>query len=171
MKIIIVAAVAVLIAGCASMSGGGPSALAKLQPTRGNSAAGTVTFTQKGDKVLVVAELSGLRPNAEHGFHVHDKGDCSSGDGMSAGGHFNPFGKQHGHLASGGRHAGDMPNLKADASGHARIATELDIISVSDGAASVVGRGVIVHAQPDDYRSQPVGNAGARLACGVVQRS
>jgi Cu-Zn family superoxide dismutase len=115
--------------------------------------------------------VQGLVPGREHGFHIHEAGDCSSPDGMSAKGHFNPFGKPHGHPASGERHAGDMPALKADKSGRAKVDVELDIITVAPGPASVVGRGVIVHADPDDYRTQPTGNAGARLACGVVQRN
>jgi superoxide dismutase, Cu-Zn family len=162
---------AALLAGCATMGGGEPRASAQLQPTRGNNVAGSVTFTQKGDKVAVVANVSGLKPNQEHGFHVHEKGDCSSGDGMSAGGHFNPKGSPHGHHSTQARHAGDMPNLKADANGNASLRVELDLITVSDGPTSVVGRGLIVHANPDDYKSQPVGNAGARLACAVIQKS
>jgi len=83
------------LAGCAAYSSG-PSASAKLEPTRGNAASGTVTFVQSGDVVKVSGSISGLKANAEHGFHVHEKGDCSSGDGMSTGGHFNPGGKAHG---------------------------------------------------------------------------
>ena len=160
-----------LLGGCATMGGGEPRATAQLQPTRGNTVTGNVTFTQKGDKVVVAAKVSGLKPNQEHGFHVHDKGDCSSGDGMSAAGHFNPKGNPHGHHSTQARHAGDMPNLKADAYGNASMNAELDIITVSEGPTSVVGRGLIVHAQPDDYKSQPVGNAGARMACAVIQKN
>jgi Cu-Zn family superoxide dismutase len=86
---------------------------------------------------------------------------------MSAGGHFNPYGKPHGK--GGDRHAGDLPNLKSDAKGKAKLSVDLDIISLSPGPASIIGRGVIVHAQPDDYATQPTGNAGARLACGVIK--
>lgn len=151
--------------------GGGPSATANLQPTRGNSTAGTIKFTQSGDKVRVAGEVTGLRPNQEHGFHIHEAGDCSSGDGMSTKGHYNPQKKPHGHFGSSDRHAGDMPALKADAKGVAKIDTTLDIITVSPGPTSVVGKGLIVHAQPDDYKTQPTGNAGARLACAVIQAS
>ncbi len=171
MKIAFAIVIAGLLAGCATMGGGETRATAQLQPTRGNNVTGTVTFTQKGDKVVVAANVSGLRPNQEHGFHVHEKGDCSSGDGMSAGGHFNPKGNPHGHHSTPVRHAGDMPNLKADANGNANMTTELDIITVAEGPTSVVGRGLIVHLQPDDYKSQPVGNAGARMACAVIQKS
>jgi len=166
---LILAALAVAaLAGCQSMSSSEPAlASAGLQPTKGNKTVGEVTFEQVGDKVRVTAQVIGLKPNQEHGFHIHEKGDCSSGDGMSAGGHFNPYGKPHGRGAE--RHAGDLPNLKADAKGRATLSVDLDVITVTPGPASVVGRGIIVHAQPDDYTSQPVGNAGARLACGVIK--
>lgn len=160
-----------LLAGCAMMEGDGPSARAVLQATKGNSTSGTVTFTQKGDKVQVVANITGLKPGQEHGFHIHDKGDCSSGDGMSAGGHFNPLGKAHAHPSTPNRHAGDLPALKADGNGSAKLSTELDVITVTDGPTSIIGRGLIVHAQPDDYKTQPTGNAGARLACAVIQKN
>jgi Cu-Zn family superoxide dismutase len=156
------------LAGCQSMSSSEPAlASAGLKPTTGNKTVGEVTFEQVGSKVRVAAQVIGLKPNQEHGFHIHEKGDCSSGDGMSAGGHFNPYGKPHGTGAE--RHAGDLPNLKADAKGRAKLSVELDIITVTPGPASIVGRGIVVHAQADDYTSQPVGNAGARLACGVIK--
>jgi Cu-Zn family superoxide dismutase len=156
------------LAGCQSMSSSEPAlASAGLKPTTGNKTVGEVTFEQVGSKVRVAAQVIGLKPNQEHGFHIHEKGDCSSGDGMSAGGHFNPYGKPHGTGAE--RHAGDLPNLKADAKGRAKLSVELDIITVTPGPASIVGRGIVVHAQADDYTSQPVGNAGARMACGVIK--
>jgi len=169
----LIAAVA-LLAGCEtvqSMWGGGPRATANLQPTKGSTVRGTANFEQRGDKVRVVANVSGLRPNSEFGFHVHEAGDCSSGDGMSAKGHFNPFGKPHGHHGSGERHAGDLPSLKANKEGRANIQTDLDVITLAPGPASIIGRGLIVHADPDDYKTQPTGNAGARIACGVIQAS
>ena len=150
--------------------GSGPSAVASLDPTAGNATKGTVSFTQHGDKVRVIAQVSGLRPGAEHGFHVHEKGDCSSGDGMSAGGHFNPAAKPHGSLATD-HHAGDMPNLKADSYGNASASFELSGVSVGSGPADVVGKGLIVHRDPDDYKSQPVGNAGPRIACAAIQKT
>ena len=165
---VVVLALASLL-GCQSVrQAEGPSASAQLQPTTGNTTSGSASFTQVGDKVHLVANVTGLTPGQEHGFHVHEAGDCSSGDGMSAKGHFNPYGKPHGSPASAERHAGDMPALRADAGGNARIDTTLDVMSVKPGPASVVGRGLIVHASPDDYKTQPTGNAGARLACGVI---
>lgn len=160
----------VLLSACRSMQPAGPSAVAELQPTKGNSATGTVRFTQSGDKVRVAGDVRGLKPGQEHGFHIHEAGDCSSGDGMSAKGHFNPQGKPHAHPSTSERHAGDMPALKADDYGNARVDTTLDIITVAPGATSIVGRGLIVHASPDDYRTQPTGNAGARLACAIINR-
>jgi Cu-Zn family superoxide dismutase len=162
-----------MAAGCAHMGGsGGASAVANLQPTKGNTASGKVTFVQSGERVRVAAQISGLKPNGEHGFHVHEKGDCSSGDGMSAGGHFNPASRPHGNVHAGGeRHAGDLPNLKADAYGNASASFDATGISVGSGAADIVGKGLIVHRDPDDYKSQPAGNAGPRLACAVIAKS
>lgn len=160
---------ALVLSACASTPGG-PRAVAQLQSTTGNTATGTVSFTQAGDKVMVVGEVRGLKPNAEHGFHVHEKGDCSSGDGMSAGGHFNPGGQSHGQHAMGAHHAGDLPSLKADASGVARFNFVSTGISVGSGAADILGRGLIVHRDPDDYTTQPTGNSGPRLACAVISR-
>ena len=171
MKARLLIAAAALLTGCQSVSLDVPRATAQLQPTKGNKALGEVTFEQVGDKVRVTANVSGLVPGREHGFHIHDAGDCSSGDGMSAKGHFNPFGKPHAHFGTPERHAGDMPALKADSSGNAKADATLDVISVTPGPSSIVGRGLIVHADPDDYKTQPTGNAGARIACAVIRRS
>ena len=160
-----------VLAGCASMGTSGPVAVAKLEATKGNTTSGTVTFTQVGDKVRVEANVSGLKPNADHGFHVHEKGDCSSGDGMSTGGHFNPLGKAHGAHGDTEHHAGDLPSLKSDAAGNAKFSVLVDVITVSPSATSVVGRGMIVHRDPDDFKTQPTGNAGPRIACAVIAAS
>jgi len=161
-----------LIAGCTAMSPtpAGPAATTTLAPTQGNSAKGTVSFAQRGNKVVVDARVSGLTPGS-HGFHIHEKGDCSSPDAESAGGHFNPTGKPHAHPSTTERHAGDMPMLVADAAGNASITTELDVITIGGGATDIIGRAVIVHTNPDDFKTQPTGNAGARVACGVIRRS
>ena len=157
-----------IMAGCAWLPGKTASATANLQPTKGNKVWGTVTFTQKGSKVLVVANVNGLKPGL-HGFHVHEKGDCSAADGMSAGGHFNPAGKPHGAPDSAERHGGDLGNLTPDKSGNATLSIEVDGITLDQTANSIIGKGVIVHANPDDLKSQPAGNAGHRLACGVIR--
>lgn len=160
---------AVALGGCVSTPRDEPTAVATLKPTAGNSASGVVRFTQHRDKVRVSGEITGLEPNTQHGFHVHEKGDCSAPDATSAGGHFNPLNKQHGHLVPGGRHAGDMPNLRADANGRATFSIDLSGMSVTSGETSVIGRSVVIHAKPDDYRSQPAGDSGARVACGVIE--
>ena len=159
-----------VIAGCAGMMAGVPSATATLEPTQGNNTRGTVDFVQKGDKVAFTAKMSGLPPGG-HGFHIHEKGDCNSPDGMSAGAHFNPMGKAHAHPSDPDHHAGDMPMLTADPAGVVYATGELDVISIGSGAADIVGKAVIVHKDPDDFKTQPTGNSGARLACGVIRRN
>jgi Cu-Zn family superoxide dismutase len=156
-----------LLASCASMAPPMPKASATLAATTGNAATGSVAFTPNGDRVRVLARISGLAPG-QHGFHIHDKGDCSAPDGMSAGGHFNPTGKAHGNPAAGEHHGGDMPMLEADASGNATLDVTLDTISLGGDSATIVGRAVIVHKDADDYKTQPTGNSGARVACGVI---
>ena len=177
------AATVFVLAGCAGspqggpgmgmqrgmIMGDGPMATARLEPTRGHSAAGIAMFHQRGDMVMLHVRLEGLKPNQEHGFHIHDKGDCSSGDGLSAGGHFNPGAKPHGRHDAVERHAGDLPSLKADGSGRVDVHLQLTGVSIGSGAADIVGRGLIVHADPDDFKTQPTGNSGARIACGVIQ--
>lgn len=159
---------AALLAGCASTPPA-PVASATLAPTKGSTVSGTVNFSPTGDKVLVTAEVRGLKPNSEHGFHIHEKGDCSAPDAMSAGGHFNPAGAPHAHHGQAARHAGDLPNLKSDAAGNAVWRFETDLVSLAKGAANdITGRSVVIHANPDDYASQPAGNSGPRVACGVI---
>ena len=167
-RIVLPLAATALLGACATPSG--PSAQAMLQPTRGNSTAGEVRFIQRGNTVIVRGEVRGLKANAEHGFHVHEKGDCTSGDGMSTGGHFNPMGQKHGPHGSAEHHVGDLPSLKADAYGVARFSFESSTIAVGSGTNNIVGHGLIVHRDPDDYSTQPTGNAGPRLACAVITR-
>jgi Cu-Zn family superoxide dismutase len=159
---------AVLAAGCAATSSSAPThVVATLQPTRGNSAAGTVWFSQDGGQVFLRGRITGLAANQEHGFHVHEKGDCSSGDGMSAGGHLNPHGKPHGP-PTGEHHAGDLPSIKADANGAATVRMRVAGTLLGGSAADIAGKALIVHVAPDDYTTQPTGNSGARIACGVI---
>jgi Cu-Zn family superoxide dismutase len=167
---LVCAAVLTALAGCANLRSG-PAATATLTPTTGNTTSGSVRFVQAGERVQVSGEIRGLKPGAEHGFHVHEKGDCSSGDGMSTGGHFNPAAAPHGRHGAGTHHVGDMPSLQADASGTARFSFESATLRVGSGASDIVGRGLIVHRDPDDYTTQPTGNAGPRLACAVITRS
>ena len=158
----------IALAACAALAAHGQSAIAVLEPTAGNSAKGTVNFEQRGDKVLVEARLSGLAPGG-HGFHIHEKGDCSSSDGASAGGHFNPTSKPHGNPTAADHHAGDMPALVADPQGNASLRAELAPMSIGGGATDIIGKAVIVHKDSDDFTTQPTGNSGARVACGVIR--
>lgn len=137
---------------------------AVLNPTAGNAVRGKVLLSEAGPgKVRVVAEVTGLSPGA-HGFHIHEKGDCSAPDGSSAGGHYNPARAHHGHPDSDTHHAGDLPQLIADSTGLARLTAYLE----GQELASLKGLGFIVHAAPDDFKTQPTGNSGARQACGVI---
>jgi Cu-Zn family superoxide dismutase len=158
-----------VVAACLAAAAQSQTATATLAPTAGNTAAGSVTFTQNGDKVTVNAKFTGLAPGG-HGFHIHEKGDCSAPDAMSAGGHFNPTGKPHG-APDADHHAGDMPMLQADASGNATLTADLKGIGIGSGPADIVGKAVIVHKDADDYNTQPTGNSGARVACGVINKS
>jgi len=171
-KLLLCAAAILVLAGCAQMKemmpGSGPAASATLAPTRGNMASGTVRFVQTGSTVQVSGEIRGLKPNAEHGFHVHEKGDCSSGDGMSAGGHFNPDAVPHGNFEGVVHHKGDLPSLRADTNGVAKFSFQSNVLQVGGGAGDVIGRALVVHRDPDDYTTQPTGNSGPRLACGVI---
>ncbi|WP_312236586.1 superoxide dismutase family protein [Stenotrophomonas sp.] len=146
-------------------------AVAELAPTKGNDVKGNVTFSVVDGKVHVKGQVSGLKPNSEHGFHIHEKGDCSAPDGASAGGHFNPAKEDHGNVATTPHHGGDIPNIKADAQGNAIVDADVSTnVNVGKGDDfDIVGRGLIVHADADDYKTQPTGNAGARLACAVIK--
>jgi len=165
-----VAAAALVVTACATTPFDSAVAIAKLEPTKGSTTTGTVTFAQRMSRVVVTAEVRGLAPG-EHGFHMHEKGDCSSGDGMSTGGHFNPLAKPHGAHGGSDHHAGDLPSVKADAYGKATISFTSKTISVGAGPTDVTGRGLIVHRDPDDFKTQPTGNAGPRVACAVIQKS
>jgi len=149
------------------MTMGGRMAVASLTPTQGNQVRGLVMFHAMDGHLMVHAKLSGLKPNGEHGFHVHENGSCASTDGSSAGGHFNPDGQPHGPQQSA-HHAGDLPALKADAEGAVDQKFMLMGPTLGQGAGNLIGRAVIVHAQADDYATQPTGNSGARIACGVI---
>lgn len=156
------------LTGCAGMGASSSRLSAVLAPTQGNQARGEATFSETDGGVVVEVRVTGLAPGG-HGFHVHDKGDCSAPDATSAGGHFNPTGKPHGHPDKSDHHLGDLPMLVADASGTAVLKTKVHGLSVSGaGAGNVAGRGLVIHAGPDDFSSQPAGNSGARVACGVI---
>ena len=171
MKTLIAASVVVLLSACQTVPDQAPLASAGIKPTKGNKTFGEANFEQTGsDKVRVSVFVQGLRPGQEHGLHIHEKADCS-GDAMGAGGHFNPHNKPHGPAESAERHAGDLPSLKANKEGRARVEVEVQGLTITAGASSIVGRSIVVHADPDDFKTQPTGNSGARIACGVIQPS
>jgi Cu-Zn family superoxide dismutase len=168
MKSLIAVALTTALAACASTSEpGGPSARVTLRPASGTQVRGTLQFTQVGDRVRVTGEIAGHGAGAK-GFHIHEKGDCSAPDAMSAGGHFNPAKARHG--APGAGHAGDLGNLVFDGNGKAVVNAMVSGISVSREAPNgIIGRAVIVHVAQDDLKTDPTGNAGGRGACGVIE--
>jgi Cu-Zn family superoxide dismutase len=144
-------------------------ATTNLAGASGSLVSGKLTLQPMPDGVHVTGDIGGLAPGSSHGFHVHEKGDCSAADAASAGGHFNPTGSAHGKAGTSVHHAGDIDNIVADASGVAHVDTHVTGVTLGGGAAGdVVGRAVVVHAAPDDYQTQPSGNSGARIACGVI---
>jgi Cu-Zn family superoxide dismutase len=165
-----IAPIAVTALAAASLALAAPApvtkAVAVLNPLGSSGVSGTVTFTKAEGGVRVQAQIKGLKPG-DHGFHVHEFGDCSAPDGASAGGHFNPAGTPHAGPHDAQRHAGDMGNVTAGADGSATV-DYVDKQASFEGPNSVLGRGVIVHDKADDLKTQPTGNAGGRVACGVV---
>lgn len=164
------APLAAIWAGCNEGWGTAPttaaSAIAVINPTAGNHVSGTVSFTAEYDGVHIRAQVTGLS-EGDHGFHIHEFGDCSGADGKTAGGHFNPHGTAHGGPESAVRHVGDLGNITANSAGRATM-DRLDAVIALEGDNNILGRAVIVHADPDDFTSQPTGNAGARIGCGVI---
>jgi Cu-Zn family superoxide dismutase len=141
-------------------------AVAVLRATEGHQVRGTVSFSRVSRGVRVIARVQGLTAG-DHGFHIHQFGDCRAADGSSAGGHYNPHNQRHGAPTDEIRHVGDLGNLTADASGDAGVDT-IDALLTLDGPESIIGRSVVIHANADDFKTQPTGGAGARVACGVI---
>lgn len=140
-----------------------------LASASGSLVSGKVVLRAMGDGVHLTGTVGGLRAGSEHGIHVHERGDCSAADASSAGGHFNPQARAHGRAGSGTHHAGDMDNLRADRDGVAQVDIHLRGVTLGGGAGNdIAGRAVVVHQAADDYSSQPAGNSGARVACGVI---
>ncbi|MGJ7581270.1 superoxide dismutase family protein [Variovorax sp. RHLX14] len=182
-RLAVPAALALLLGACAGTgtgsgmrmnSGAAPGAKAVLAPTGAitpNPTSGTVTFVALEHGVRVAGEVRGLVPGSEHGFHIHEKGDCGN-NGEAAGGHFNPAGGTHGKYGTPGSHAGELPSLVADSSGVARFQVDAHSISLTEGAANnVIGRALVVHRDRDDLTTQPSGNSGPRIACVVIAKS
>jgi Cu-Zn family superoxide dismutase len=139
------------------------AAVAVLKPTGEYKAHGHVTLQQQDSGVHLSGQIAGLTPGL-HGFHIHEFGDLSAADGSSAGGHYNPGGHEHGGPEQPTRHAGDLGNVKADEKGVAKIDIQVEGIDLAD----IIGRSLVVHADGDDLKSQPSGNAGPRAALGVI---
>jgi len=169
---------AALVGGCASSQANQDAAkkngepvyyaVAVLRPTKDQKASGRVKFSEAFGKVKIEADITGLDPSSKHAIHIHEFGDCSAPDGASAGGHYNPQAMQHGSPEAEMHHAGDMGNLVTDKTGHAKFSLEVSGMSISGLVNPILGRGVIVHKNADDFISQPTGGAGARIACGVI---
>jgi Cu-Zn family superoxide dismutase len=164
----------VLLAACSSPATYGPP-LARVQiaPTGAATAAamspaGQLEFRQAEGVVYVSGRITGLKPNATHGFHIHEVGDCAD-EGMASRGHFNPAGKRHGTHGADDAHAGDLPTLRADANGKAELRFELKGVTLDVSPRGIIGRAVIVHRDPDDLKTQPTGNSGPRPGCGVIE--
>ncbi|CAN5626240.1 superoxide dismutase family protein [soil metagenome] len=148
----------------------GHSAAATLAATEGSTASGVLQFMAVDGGVHVTGQVRGLAPDRRHGFHVHETGDCSAPDASSAGGHFNPHDAAHGRVGAPPHHVGDSDNLAADAQGGAQVDNHLAGATLGDGGPTdIVGKAVIVHADADDYTTQPTGDAGDRLACGIIE--
>ena len=166
--VLTVACCATLFSGCAMMEEKEPTATATLEPRSGSKVSGTLTFTQIGDVVRITGEIKD-HTKGPKGFHIHEKGDCSDDKAMSTGGHFNPHKSKHGGPYEPVKHAGDLGNITFDNAGVAKINFTVGDISVSrDWPDGIIGRAVIVHAATDDLKTDPTGNAGGRVACGVI---
>jgi Cu-Zn family superoxide dismutase len=168
-----VLACGIVLASCATMRGmtGGPSATADLINARGERV-GTAILTEQAGHVRLIVEVEGLTPG-KHGIHIHAAGKCEPPAFTTAGGHYNPLGARHGLEAPDGAHAGDLPNLVADAAGRARYEVTTSLVTVSAGLVSIFdgdGSALVIHAQEDDQKTDPTGNSGARVACGVLVR-
>ncbi len=147
------------------------TARASLISAAGASARGDLEMISEGLAVRIGGEITGLEPGKEHGFHVHERGECSLPDFTSAGEHLNPTKDPHGGPKSASKHLGDLPNLKADESGRVTVDVTMKGATLEDkdgGPNQILGKAIVVHAMPDDYKTQPSGDSGARIACGVI---
>jgi Cu-Zn family superoxide dismutase len=156
-------------AGGDAAAGAGMAATAEMKPASQSEVSGTINFSEKDGKLGIAVDLKGLKPG-DHGFHIHEKGDCSAPDATSAGDHFNPDQKEHGAPDAPAHHAGDLGNITAGEDGTIKTTKTVDFLTLGDGANSAVGKAVIVHEKADDMKTQPTGNAGGRIACGVVEK-
>lgn len=146
-------------------------ASAQLTPKSGNTAlAGHATFNQTSDGVELVLHVTGASPG-DHGAHIHEKGDCSDPEAKSAGGHWNPAQRKHGAPPPSAAHLGDLGNITVAADGTGTLKLTSDAWKLGDGSAEdLVGKAVVIHAGPDDLATDPAGNSGARIGCGVIEK-
>ena len=166
-------AAVLLLTACASTPEGGGTtastmASANLSPASGSKVTGRINFVQVGaNRVRVTGEVTGHQ-SGMRGFHIHEKGDCSAPDAMSAGGHFNPHSAKHGPTPAVG-HVGDLGNLTFSDAGRATVDVTYEGLTLDRNAPNgIIGRAVVVHAGTDDLKADPTGNAGGRVACGVI---
>ena len=162
-----------IVIGCKTANSATPSKTIKIamEAKSGSKVSGSATFTEENGEVTLEAKLTGLKPGV-HAIHIHEKADCSAADGSSAGGHWNPTFKNHGKWGSASYHRGDIGNFTADEDGNATVLFKTNewCISCGDAAKDIVGKGLVVHQDPDDFTTQPSGNAGARVACsGIIK--
>ncbi len=174
MRIIAIASALIVAAGCATM-GQSPSApmtaTAEMKNAQGHTV-GSVTLSQVGGGVRVVLDARGLPPG-QHGVHIHTVGKCDPPDFTSAGSHFNPDGKKHGLQNPAGPHAGDLPNITIGSDGVGRLESMNERITLGEGATTLFdadGSALVIHAAPDDFKTDPTGNSGGRIACGVIHK-
>ncbi len=137
---------------------------------QGGQVGGALDLVASEGAVTVTGLISGLKPESEHGFHIHEKGDCSSPDFKSAGDHFNPTMQEHGNPSAQPHHLGDVPNIKANNEGKADVSARVEGVTLGDGGPNdIVGKAFVVHEKMDDYTTQPSGNSGDRISCGVIE--
>ena len=166
---------ALLLAACATTSEQqGASAVAKLSAKSGSQVRGEIKLTQVGSRVRIAGEVTGLAPG-EKGLHIHERGDCSAADAASAGGHFDShepknWSTRHGGPHAADRHSGDLGNIVFDQNGKAVVNMMVGGIAVDQGPIGIIGRALVVHFLADDLKTDPTGDAGARAACGVIER-
>lgn len=146
------------------------TAEAVLEPKSGSKVHGTVTFKELEDgAVMYTVSVTGLDKNSVHAIHIHETGDCSAEDGSSAGGHWNPMGEEHGKMGEGEFHLGDIGNLDANEDGVATLSGTNNLWTLTkDSTNNIRGHAIIIHEKADDFKTQPTGNAGSRVACGVI---
>jgi Cu-Zn family superoxide dismutase len=163
------AAGAWLLAAAGARAADAPQARAVIESRSGSTVTGYASFTEMPDgSVKVIVDIANAPPGT-HGLHVHEKGDCSDPEAKSAGGHFNPTSMPHAGPMDAQHHAGDLGNIEIQANGKGRLEISTTMLTVKPGPNSVVGKAVIFHEKADDLKSQPTGDAGGRLGCGVVK--